>query len=98
MKKIQKIKFKVIKITLGNLDDVISIKNILSKKTIFIPIVWIGISVAFISQFTGINIILYYASSLWSAVGFSQSLSFAVPIGTTTIGILMTVVGMMVIE
>lgn len=87
-----------IKNTLGNLDDVISIKNILSKKTIFIPIVWIGISVAFISQFTGINIILYYASSLWSAVGFSQSLSFAVPIGTTTIGILMTVVGMMVID
>lgn len=87
-----------IKNTLGNLDDVISIKNVLSKKTLFVPVVWLAIGLAFISQFTGINIILYYASSLWSVVGFSQSLSFAVPIGTTTIGILMTVVGMLVID
>ncbi len=91
-------KVKSIKQSLGNLDDVVTIKNVLSKKTLFLPIVWIAISIAFIQQFTGINIILYYASSLWSAVGFSQSLSFAVPIGTTTIGVLMTVVGMLTID
>lgn len=91
-------KIESIKQTLGNLEDVVSIKNVLSKKTIFLPIVWIAIGIAFIQQFTGINIILYYASSLWSAVGFSQSLSFVVPIGTTTIGVLMTIVGMFVID
>lgn len=91
-------KVEEIKKTLGNLDDVVSIKNVLSKKTFFLPVVWIAIAIAFIQQFTGINIILYYASSLWSAVGFSQELSFAVPIGTSTIGVLMTVVGMFTID
>lgn len=91
-------KVKEIRSSLGNLDDVVSVKNVLSSKTLFLPVVWVGIVIAFISQFTGINIILYYASSLWSAVGFSQSLSFAVPIGTTTIGVLMTVVGMFTID
>lgn len=91
-------KVKEIRSSLGNLDDVVSVKNVLSPKTLFLPVVWVGIVIAFISQFTGINIILYYASSLWSAVGFSQSLSFAVPIGTTTIGVIMTVVGMFTID
>lgn len=91
-------KVKEIRSSLGNLDDVVSVKNVLSSKTLFLPVVWVGIVIAFISQFTGINIILYYASSLWSAVGFSQSLSFAVPIGTTTIGVIMTVVGMFTID
>ncbi|MGV6989555.1 sugar porter family MFS transporter [Testudinibacter sp. P80/BLE/0925] len=84
--------------SLGDLDEIISIKNVLSSKTLFVPVVWIGICFAFVAQFTGINIILYYASSLWSAVGFSQSLSFAVPIGTTMIGVLMTIVGMLYID
>lgn len=91
-------KVKEIRSSLGNLDDVVSVKNVLSSKTLFLPVVWVGIVIAFISQFTGINIILYYASSLWSAVGFSQSLPFAVPIGTTTIGVIMTVVGMFTID
>ena len=91
-------KVKEIRSSLDNLDDVVSVKNVLSSKTLFLPVVWVGIVIAFISQFTGINIILYYASSLWSAVGFSQSLSFAVPIGTTTIGVIMTVVGMFTID
>ena len=91
-------KVKEIRSSLGNLDNVVSVKNVLSSKTLFLPVVWVGIVIAFISQFTGINIILYYASSLWSAVGFSQSLSFAVPIGTTTIGVIMTVVGMFTID
>lgn len=91
-------KVEEIRLSLGSLDDVVSIKNVLSSKTLFLPVVWVAIAIAFISQFTGINIILYYASSLWSAVGFSQSLSFAVPIGTTTIGVIMTVVGMFTID
>lgn len=91
-------KIEQIKQTLGNLDDIVSIKHVLSPKTLFVPIVWVGISFAFVAQFTGINIILYYASSLWRVAGFSQSLSFAVPIGTTIIGVLMTVVGMLLID
>lgn len=92
------VKLVQIQKSLGDLNEVISIKNVLSSKTGFVPVVWVGICFAFVAQFTGINIILYYASSLWSAVGFSQSLSFAVPIGTTIIGVLMTIVGMLFID
>lgn len=92
------LKLKQIQASLGNLDEIVSVKNVLAKKTLFVPVVWLGISLAFVAQFTGINIILYYASSLWSAVGFSQGLSFAVPIGTTIIGVLMTIVGMLYID
>ncbi|HDV7284860.1 TPA: sugar porter family MFS transporter [Mannheimia haemolytica] len=93
-------KAKVLQIqqSLGDLSEAVSVKNVLSSKTGFVPVVWIGICFAFVAQFTGINIILYYASSLWGAVGFSQSLSFAVPIGTTIIGVLMTIVGMLFID
>lgn len=92
------LKLEEIQISLGDPNDVVSIKNVLSSKTLFVPVVWLAISLAFVAQFTGINIILYYASSLWSAVGFSQGLSFAVPIGTTIIGVLMTIVGMLYID
>lgn len=93
-------KAKVLQIqqSLGDLSEAVSVKNVLSSKTGFVPVVWIGICFAFVAQFTGINIILYYASSLWGGVGFSQSLSFAVPIGTTIIGVLMTIVGMLFID
>lgn len=37
------------------------------------PIVWSGIGVAAFQQFIGINVILYYGSVLWQAVGFSEN-------------------------
>lgn len=73
-------------------------RAVLSSKTGLVPIVWVALGLAVIAQFSGINIILYYASSLWIAVGFSSALALAVPIGTTTIGILMTLVGMFLID
>lgn len=84
--------------SLGNTNEQVSIKSILAPKTLLAPVVWVGICIALLQQFTGINIILYYASSLWSAVGFSQSLSFAVPIFTTLLGLLMTIVAMFTID
>lgn len=75
-----------------------SVRDITDRKTLLKPIVWTAIALAFIAQFSGINIILYYASSLWRAVGFSAGLALVVPIGTTLIGIIMTVVGMLLID
>ncbi len=37
------------------------------------PIVWIGIGLAAFQQFVGINVIFYYGSVLWEAVGFTES-------------------------
>lgn len=37
------------------------------------PIVWIGIGLAVFQQLVGINVVFYYGSVLWQAVGFSEA-------------------------
>ncbi len=37
------------------------------------PIVWVGIGLAVFQQLVGINIVFYYGSVLWQAVGFSEA-------------------------
>ncbi|MDT8438999.1 MAG: sugar porter family MFS transporter [Wenzhouxiangellaceae bacterium] len=37
------------------------------------PIVWVGIALAALQQFTGINVVFYYGSVLWQAAGFSEA-------------------------
>lgn len=37
------------------------------------PIVWVGVALAALQQFTGINVVFYYGSVLWQAAGFSES-------------------------
>lgn len=36
-------------------------------------IVWVGIGLAVLQQFVGINVVFYYGSVLWQAAGFSES-------------------------
>lgn len=37
------------------------------------PIVWVGIGLAVLQQFVGINVVFYYGSVLWQSAGFSES-------------------------
>lgn len=62
------------------------------------PVVWVAIAIAFFQQTTGINIILYYGSTLWSLVGFGGGLSLAIPVGTSVLGIVMTLVAIAVVD
>jgi len=38
-----------------------------------LPIVWIGIGLSALQQLVGINVIFYYSSVLWQAVGFTEA-------------------------
>jgi len=38
-----------------------------------LPIVWTGILLSVFQQFVGINVIFYYSTTLWRAVGFSEA-------------------------
>jgi len=50
------------------------LSDIVSKKTGKVyPIVWVGIALAALQQFTGINVVFYYGSVLWQAAGFSEA-------------------------
>ena len=37
------------------------------------PIVWVGIGLAALQQFVGINVVFYYGAVLWQAVGFGEN-------------------------
>jgi len=37
------------------------------------PVVWVGIGLAALQQFTGINVVFYYGAVLWQAAGFTEA-------------------------
>ncbi len=50
------------------------LSDIINKKTGQVhPIVWVGIGLAALQQFTGINVVFYYGSVLWQAAGFTEA-------------------------
>lgn len=52
------------------------------------PIVWVGIGLAVLQQFVGINVVFYYGAVLWQAAGFSESDSLFISVvsGLVSIG------------
>jgi SP family sugar:H+ symporter-like MFS transporter len=63
-----------------------------------LPIVWVGIGLSVLQQFTGINVIFYYSTTLWQAVGFSESDSLTITVITSVTNILTTIVAIMLID
>lgn len=51
------------------------------------PIVWIGIGLAVLQQFVGINVVFYYGAVLWQAAGFSESDSLFINVGSGLVSI-----------
>lgn len=63
-----------------------------------LPIVWIGIGLSVLQQFTGINVIFYYSTTLWQAVGFTESDSLTITVITSVTNILTTIVAILLID
>ena len=63
-----------------------------------LPIVWVGIGLSVFQQFVGINVIFYYSSVLWQAVGFSESNSLAITVITSAVNIVTTLVAIALID
>lgn len=61
-------------------------------------IVWVGILLSVFQQFVGINVIFYYSSSLWQAVGFSESDSMLTSVITSVTNIVTTLVAISLID
>ena len=62
------------------------------------PIVWVGIGLSVFQQFVGINVIFYYSSVLWQAVGFSESSSLVITVITSVVNIVTTLVAISLID
>jgi MFS transporter, SP family, sugar:H+ symporter len=63
-----------------------------------LPIVWIGIGLSVFQQFTGINIIFYYSTVLWQAVGFSEQDALTIGVIGGVINIVSTVIAIMFVD
>jgi MFS transporter, SP family, sugar:H+ symporter len=63
-----------------------------------LPIVWAGIALSVFQQFVGINVIFYYSSVLWQAVGFSEKDSLAITVITSVTNIVTTFIAIATVD
>ncbi|MEV1285902.1 sugar porter family MFS transporter [Micromonospora sp. NPDC049679] len=63
-----------------------------------LPIVWVGIVLSLFQQFVGINVIFYYSTTLWRAVGFSESDAMLTSVITSITNIVVTLVAISLID
>lgn len=62
------------------------------------PLVWVGIGLAALQQFTGINVVFYYGATLWQAAGFTESVSLLSNVVTGVVNIGFTIVALYLID
>lgn len=63
-----------------------------------LPIVWIGVALSVFQQFVGINVIFYYSTTLWQAVGISEDEALQRTVITSVTNIVVTVVAIALID
>jgi sugar porter (SP) family MFS transporter len=63
-----------------------------------LPVVWVGIGLSVFQQFVGINVIFYYSSVLWQAVGFSERDSLVITVITSLTNILTTFIAIATVD
>ncbi|QGK71817.1 sugar porter family MFS transporter [Allosaccharopolyspora coralli] len=63
-----------------------------------LPIVWVGMAIAALQQFVGINVIFYYSSSLWQSVGIDESSSLLLSLFTSIVNIVGTLIAIALVD
>lgn len=74
------------------------LSDLLSRSGGLLPIVWVGMGLSVLQQFVGINVIFYYSSVLWRAVGFTEQDALWVTVITGLINILTTFVAIATVD
>jgi SP family sugar:H+ symporter-like MFS transporter len=62
------------------------------------PIVWVGIILSVFQQFVGINVIFYYSTTLWRAVGFGEGDALLVSVITSVTNVLVTLIAIWLVD
>lgn len=73
-------------------------RTIRRERRTSLPIVWIGIALSVFQQFVGINVIFYYSSTLWQAVGFTESDALTQTVITSITNIAVTLLAIALID
>ncbi len=62
------------------------------------PLVWVGLGLAVLQQFTGINVIFYYGATLWKSAGFTEGDALLQNVISGSVNIFFTFVAIMLID
>ena len=89
---------KVVKEIVESVDNEVISKSIYLFKKPYLPLVIIGIAVGFFNQFTGINIIMYYATDIFRAAGYSTENSIGQTVMIGLVNLIFTLIAMRVID
>lgn len=92
-KQVEEIKLTVFRERKPRLSDVINPAN--GK---IHPIVWIGIALAALQQFTGINVVFYYGSVLWQAAGFTEADALLTNVISGSVNVFFTFVAIALVD
>ena len=81
-----------------NFEATQSISVVRGPKLGLAPILWVGIALSVFQQLVGINVIFYYSTMLWEAVGFDESDALMTGVITSVVNIATTVVAIMLVD
>ncbi|MCI1914734.1 MAG: sugar porter family MFS transporter [Bifidobacteriaceae bacterium] len=62
------------------------------------PVIWVGIGVALFQQISGVNVVMFYDSSLWQMVGLTEQQSLNATLIRTLMSLIATIIGMLLID
>jgi SP family sugar:H+ symporter-like MFS transporter len=79
-------------------EDKPKFSDLLSRSGGLLPIVWVGMGLSILQQFVGINVIFYYSSILWQAVGFSERDSLFITVITGVVNIVTTFIAIATVD
>jgi len=75
------------------------LKDVISSYTGKVhPLVWAGLGLAVLQQFTGINVIFYYGATLWQAAGFTEADALLQNVITGSVNIFFTFVAIALVD
>ncbi len=79
-------------------DRPVQLSDLRGPRLGLLPIVWVGILLSVFQQFVGINVIFYYSSTLWQAVGFSESQSMLTSVINSLVNVVATLVAIALVD
>ena len=84
--------------TLEGQSEEVRLRELRGPRFGLLPIVWVGILLSVFQQFVGINVIFYYSTTLWRAVGFSENSALITSVITSITNILTTLIAIALID
>ena len=75
-----------------------SLRDLRGPRFGLLPIVWVGILLSVFQQAVGINVIFYYSTTLWQAVGFDESQSLTTSVITSVTNVVVTFIAIATVD